>query len=266
MKLFTKTLLVSALALAATGAQASIQSIGANTADGSEFVLNLVNLTKQNSYTLDMGFTVAQFMANPNQTLSFNSVLAADANFASFVATYAAGDDASWGIFGGNGHVETGADLATFGFYNTSVANPAGAFNPTFSDLSGNQFARFDSMLGQVNSGTAAVSSNGSIFKTVGQTGYTAYLGQSLFGSTSTVAQGAVGSDLFFAFDKIIDNENYNDGERVVFDGKWNLSIAGGVGSLNYTVSSVPVPAAVWMFGAGLMGMLRLNRRKSIAA
>jgi len=31
-------------------------------------------------------------------------------------------------------------------------------------------------------------------------------------------------------------------------------------------VSAVPLPAAVWMFGAGLMGMLHLNRRKSIAA
>jgi hypothetical protein len=31
-------------------------------------------------------------------------------------------------------------------------------------------------------------------------------------------------------------------------------------------VSAVPLPAAVWMFGAGLMGVLRLNRRKSVQA
>jgi hypothetical protein len=28
----------------------------------------------------------------------------------------------------------------------------------------------------------------------------------------------------------------------------------------------VQLPAAVWMFGAGLMGVLRLNRRKAIQA
>jgi len=36
---------------------------------------------------------------------------------------------------------------------------------------------------------------------------------------------------------------------------------------LAYTApSAVPVPAAVWMFGAGLMSMLGLTRRKSVAA
>jgi len=41
----------------------------------------------------------------------------------------------------------------------------------------------------------------------------------------------------------------------------WKLNAA--TGTLNY--SAVPLPAAVWMFGAGLMGVLRLTRRKSMA-
>jgi hypothetical protein len=48
--------------------------------------------------------------------------------------------------------------------------------------------------------------------------------------------------------------------------GAFNL---GTNGLLHYTpaaVSAVPLPAAVWMFGAGLMGVLRLNRRKSAQA
>ncbi len=35
-----------------------------------------------------------------------------------------------------------------------------------------------------------------------------------------------------------------------------------GFGSLTYTVSSVPVPAAVWMFGSALAGFGAINRRK----
>jgi len=38
--------------------------------------------------------------------------------------------------------------------------------------------------------------------------------------------------------------------------GQIKLSAAG--------LTAVPLPAAVWMFGAGLMGLLRLNRRKAV--
>ena len=35
-----------------------------------------------------------------------------------------------------------------------------------------------------------------------------------------------------------------------------------GFGSLTYTISSVPVPAAVWLFGSALAGFGAINRRK----
>ncbi len=39
-----------------------------------------------------------------------------------------------------------------------------------------------------------------------------------------------------------------------------------GTGQLTLTVSAVPVPAAVWLFGSGLLGMIGYSKRKSIAA
>ena len=36
------------------------------------------------------------------------------------------------------------------------------------------------------------------------------------------------------------------------------------VGSFNLTPAAVPVPAAVWMFGTGLLGLLGVSRRKSV--
>lgn len=38
------------------------------------------------------------------------------------------------------------------------------------------------------------------------------------------------------------------------------------VGTFSLTPAAVPVPAAVWMFGTGLMGLLGINRRKSAMA
>jgi hypothetical protein len=43
--------------------------------------------------------------------------------------------------------------------------------------------------------------------------------------------------------------------------GDFNLSTNG---QLTFTAAAVPLPAAVWMFGAGLMGLLRVSRRKSV--
>jgi len=42
--------------------------------------------------------------------------------------------------------------------------------------------------------------------------------------------------------------------------GDWNLS---SDGTLTYgDVSAVPVPAAVWLFGSGLVGLVGIARRK----
>lgn len=39
-----------------------------------------------------------------------------------------------------------------------------------------------------------------------------------------------------------------------------------GVGQLTLTVSAVPVPAAVWLFGSGLLGLVGFSKRKKLAA
>ena len=35
------------------------------------------------------------------------------------------------------------------------------------------------------------------------------------------------------------------------------------IGVDNFAISSVPVPAAVWLFGSGLIGLIGLSRRKT---
>ena len=42
------------------------------------------------------------------------------------------------------------------------------------------------------------------------------------------------------------------------------FNLSGNALAFTPAVTAVPLPAAVWLFGAGLMGVLRLNRRKSV--
>lgn len=261
MKLLGKSFAVAAMALAvSTAAEARIQSIGDNTADGSEFLFNLVNYTAKNSYTLDLGFTVEQLLANPNQSRSFTIN---DSNFAQFAAAYQTGHNATWGVSGGNGVLTEEAHTATFGFYTTSVAAVPASFDGNTADIS-NSMGVWDNMVASIQTQDANAN-NLSTFKTVGQAGYTAPYGNDFLTALPFTAQGQVGSTLSFVHEKV-SAADFDTGELNVLPGTWSFAINGGVGTLSYTaaVSQVPLPAAVWMFGAGLMGVLGLNRRKSV--
>ena len=40
---------------------------------------------------------------------------------------------------------------------------------------------------------------------------------------------------------------------------------ADSIGIDNFTIDSVPLPAAVWLFGSGLLGLIGIARRKKLA-
>ena len=63
------------------------------------------------------------------------------------------------------------------------------------------------------------------------------------------------GSDSFFASQKISTGD---------FNGIYEPS-AGGQMQIGVRVSEVPVPAAVWLFGSGLLGLIGVARRKKAA-
>ena len=51
-----------------------------------------------------------------------------------------------------------------------------------------------------------------------------------------------------------------------LFEGSWDdTRINTGVGSALVRTSVVPVPAAVWLFGSGLIGLIGVARRKARA-
>lgn len=258
MNIFTKTLLVSALALAATGAaEARIQAIGDGTADGSELLLNVVNYTAQNSYTLDLGITIGQFLANTSQSLSFSLN---NSDFTSFKNALTAGDNVTWGVSGGYGLLNEETDVPKYGFYTTATSVPA-SFDTNAADIS-NTMGVWNGIVGSIQT-LGDNSNNHSTFRTVGQQGYTAEKGNDFETVLPFTAQGNLLDSLFWVHEGVnVADGLFDTGEVTRYQSVWGINVDSGT----LTLTAVPVPAAVWMFGAGLMGVLRLNRRKSIAA
>ncbi len=86
------------------------------------------------------------------------------------------------------------------------------------------------------------------------------------FSSEFTVDDPVNVSDIT-AFSLVVGDSTFNDLDLSygISGGNWSATDGGSgdVVSGTFTVSSVPVPAAVWMFGAGLMGLISINRKKA---
>ena len=294
MKHFTKTLLAGAIALAATGAaEARI----ADTAQpvtfmGSEMVLTVWNLTAQKSYTLDLGVTQSQFLKG--NFAGLNRAVA-DFNLTSLLQASAATDDIRYSVTSGssstsssNVRVASGdyaglskkvASLTNYGLIVSGQQGALADFTAVTSTSAkvntaiiseANNASNVNSATGQAAASDAV---NVSLFASLGDQGYAgdatwgANLGGAL-GAFSTMAAVGTNMSLFRA--------SLNPGNPALlvfneFDKSLNFSVAGlgsanAAGTLSFiNVSAVPLPAAVWMFGAGLMGLLGLNRRKAVA-
>ena len=267
MKLSKKLLAVAVLAAVASGAaEARIQAPGDVTPSGSELLFNLVNYTTEKSYTLDLGVTIADFLANPTQVLpslvfdfSVNN-----ANFQQFLSFYTPGNNVKWGVSGGHTVFNDLPDQATYGFYTTSVDAVPAVIDENFGDIS-NTIGVLNEIIGFVQTNDS-IAVNNSTFKAKGQNGYTGGYGNDFLGALPFTAMGDVGQSLYFVHEGV-DDVSYFDGALTTYANKWTFDISGNSASLTYApvASAVPLPAAVWMFGAGLMGVLRLNRRQSKA-
>jgi hypothetical protein len=251
MKNFNKTLLAAALLAAGTGAANAAIVYG--DATGSEAFLQVYDSSQKLTFDYDLGITLAQLKAGlASQTFDFSK-------------------DANWNTFhGANFNAATTQFAVADGYkttaYFTSNLNPPVFANTTLLLNAGNSIG---SQAANININTISAGTSILVADTASAgTGQwaTDAAGQNtpdtLWGASGNqqvaINYGATGNFFGAAFDLATKLPATTEIGHFTLNGS-ALTFAPG------SVSAVPLPAAVWMFGAGLMGLLRLNRRKSAA-
>ena len=289
-----KTLAV-AVALAAAGSQANaamVNSQGTLSDGNSSVILYAYSSSLGRSYSRDLGFNLNDFLYNGASaptagSLPFNPAatpavsagnvttagytlnFGADALMASWLGNGSAlASDVQWGIAAVDG-TGTGSAFRAL----TTVQAGASSAGTTNFEL-GSFEVKFDGFVNAHNAlGTHATDLNGSagsdgsnIPAANAATGFSVNWG----GATSFFSTGGIGQSLEFFFmaqNGTLANTNATSVRYGASnpDGtaKWTLNANGG---LAYAVpTAVPVPAAVWLFGSGLLGLVGISRRKKSA-
>ena len=285
MKQFNKTVLAVALLAAAGSASAftSGSTSGANEAYLVAFDANYVNTDASlgRTYNLDLGVTFNGLKtAVTNGTLGsvLNKDLTTDANYTSFL-TLGAGETTqaiTWGVYAAgdtfatlganNGVFETGSSL-------TSPApqartSPAGSVAVTW----GSAITAINQHGAEITTGLATGTSSLIQSTDVSSSGqadsvpsFSNLWGQAFTGDIPTIAFNTNGN-FYYGGTHLGDYQlrpNGTTAHNTVMLAQSDIQQLGQLKLSPAGLTAVPLPAAVWLFGAGLMGMLRLNRRKA---
>lgn len=259
---FTKTLVAAALLASSAGANAAIQSASATGAN--EAWLSIYDATQKTTFTLDLGVSLATLFTNnadSNYSLSFDLDALSAASPNGKWSTFAANLDAaatSWGVMvaGGSKYAVTSETAIPKISILSGVTNIVTKINGHTSQVSTSQVID--------NGGIANASQASTNLSSIVLDSDTAGTGQhnqplpfrTLFGSNASADADINGATSQFW---MIDGTK----TPVVAAQEWKLDLAGAKLTYAAAPAAVPLPAAVWMFGAGLMGVLRATRRKS---
>ncbi len=251
---FSKSLLAVAILATAGSAQATLLN------DGDAY-LQVYDVTNAQTYDLNLaavaGLTLSALKTDTS-VITIN--LANDSTWTAFKATLDT-PNAVWGV---GDSIKTDYQATSTGTGATITTGTAYNSAATGVEL----------LEGRVNSNPGFATSNSIVIAdaVADQGGWAIAPGSSatfdnLFGGNSTanagIAFGATGN-----FYDITGTTTGSGIHKTFTENKLDLgtfSLSGN--TLTFTpvaASAVPVPAAVWMFGTGLLGLLGLNRRKAV--
>ena len=257
-------LLVAAVALAAS-ANVNAAILSPLNSDGaSEAVFSIWNPTTSQSYAIDLGTTWQTFRDNLSNT-GFSVSYTIDTSAGSVYDQALGGSNSAdwiWNVSVANSQLSDFSNFEDFGVIGTS--NIGGAVNSAALSTAINKHDEYATALrGTTNPVNNDPALNDEYFGTVLNGGYS---GDNGTWGTSYATNGAFNNAAAFGTD--LDFYYYQTGgfspDPIVTKAAGSWSFDGT--NLNYGVSAVPVPAAVWLFGSGLLGLVGVARRKAANA
>ncbi len=258
MKHQLKILAAALAVVAAMPASAALIADG-TTGDGNLF-LTAWDSVAQRSYTLNLGITESAFTGTSN--LSFTP----DANMLTFLAGVTPAN-VNWNVVAldttPNGVVTVGGN---YNIFSTAAAAPTGSAAPGNSNLL-NAGGTANTFIGAVNLLIPSSPGGNSIDHVSTGATDTAYaLGGQFganFGSKFAFSNtGVLDQSLNFYDFASTTGSNLTKATITPFAGQWDLA---SNGTLSFaSTSAVPLPAAAWLFGSGLVGLVGVSRRKSV--
>jgi len=265
--------LVVALALTASAGQASAMTV-AGSGDGSLF-LTVWDPVAQVTYARDLGTTLSGFLPNslggnetPNAGLT--QTFTSDPLFASTFAGSVA-SNIQWNVTAGDYLLLPPQTSTTSGAYQLlTTATSSSGFSLSNAGVGGalNNMNIYQGWLNSVGCGSA--SSCATSDPTSNAQGGGQYWGSS-FGGQGTVGNAGTGfgGSLYFYY-VTANGTGFLAAPKTIYQnaqGLGTFSLADN-GTLTYSIAApaaVPVPAAVWLFGSGLLGLVGISRRKKQA-
>jgi hypothetical protein len=278
MKTKVTMAVLGAIALSSGAAHAAFTS-PVNGTNGSDLVVFVSDATTGNYFAYDTGVSVdslrtrATIQADGNMAATatpisisaptFGSAL--DTALAAFLATTGAGDTITWAVQGVDSNAIKNT-AATQRFVTTSSADLSGAV-VAYAHPSNSQLG---TIVGTVSASTGSSGFwnelNAATFTNNVST--TAGFGKGTLGAQDPggFGQGLVFGGVLGTSQNMYLYSNNTSGtagaanvyETVAYSLNWNA--ATGIASL--TATAVPLPAAAWLFGSGLLGLMGVGRRR----
>ncbi len=265
MKILAASVALATLTMSGV-ANASI-AISTQKIGSSEMFLTAWDQNGLQSYSRDLGIFEAPLAANPSQTLSYNlnklDTGAEDTNWTTFINSGSKGAGVIYTVTGAN--IADAITPEAFGFLTTSPSTMAEIL-PSMDTLSklSNTAAGITLWSQNLNAdaGDVLLTTTGVNLSSRSVPGDLGYSDSGFWGIDSGgktfLNIGQIDNSV--AFYSALVNMTTFDPVLTKLPNVWKLTKAG---DLTYApVSSVPVPAAVWLFGSGLLGLVSVARRR----
>jgi hypothetical protein len=270
-----KTLLGLAIAGTLLGAGTAGAFTVTDPATGAgDLILFIQDVTTNQTYARDTGISLASVYAvdstGANTAPALNVNVTADANLTTFLGSLTKTDTLQWAVEGGNWTGSGSTALAPIG--QERIVTTSGTGNATAVSQSSftSKFVNFAVEVSNLNAfglldptgsthetgvkatsgdgiwgGPNGVSGDTVWYQALDNSGIPITASQSLYGLTGNGTKGGVAKNSLLG--------------TLSLDSLGNLTSAGG------SPPPVPLPAALWVFGSGLLGLFGVGRRRSTA-